>query len=112
MDIEKIKKLYPVRNCEFEKNNDDLAVVLFKKTKLSFIDKIFFKKLSNKPYKIDLDETGSFIYENCGGKFSVEDLIQKVKENFGEKVEPAEERVVKFVEQLNTNKLITLYEKR
>lgn len=112
MEIEEIKKYYPVRNCEYEKSNDGLVIVLFKKTKLSFIDKIFFKKLIDKPHKIDLDEIGSFIYENCDGKFNTENLISKVREQFGEKVEPAEERVVKFINQLNQNKLITLYEKR
>lgn len=112
MEIDKIKKYYPVRNCDFEKTENGLIVVLFKKIKSSFIDKIFFKKLINKPHKIDLDEIGSFIYENCDGKINTETLIEKVREHFGVKVEPAEERVVKFIDQLNKNKLITLYEKR
>lgn len=112
MEVNKIKELYPVRSCEFEKNEDGLVIVLFKNTKPSFIEKLFFKKLIGKPYKIDLDEIGSYIYQICDGKFNTEEIIIKVKEHFGEKVEPAEPRVLKFVEQLNKNKLITLYEKR
>lgn len=107
-----LKELYPIRNCEFEKNENGLVVVFYKNPKPSFIEKIFFKKLINKPYKIDLDEIGSYIYEICDGKFNTNEIVQKCKEHFGEKVEPVEERVIKFIEMLNKNKLITLYEKR
>lgn len=112
MEVDKLKELYPVRNCEYEKDENGLVIVLFKNTKPSFIEKIFFKKLINKPYKIDLDEIGSYIYEICDGKLNTTGIINTTKDHFGEKIEPAEERVIKFVEQLNKNKLITLYEKR
>ena len=112
MELNKLKELYPVRNCEYEKNENGLVIVLFKNTKPSFIEKLFFKKLIEKPYKIDLDEIGSFIYEICDGKLNTEEVINKTREHFGVKVEPTEPRVIKFVEQLNRNKLITLYEKR
>ena len=112
MEVEIIKELYPFRSCEYEKNENGLVVVFYKNTKPSFIEKIFFKKLVAKPYKIDLDETGSYIYELCDGKLNTSEIINKTKEHFGEKVEPAEDRVIKFIEQLNKNKLITLYEKR
>ena len=111
MQAENIKEFYPFRICEFEKK-DGLVIVLFKKTKPTFIEKIFFKKLIDKPYKIDLDEIGSFIWEFCDGKNTVEEIMKKTKEHFGERVEPVEERVEKFVHQLNKNKLIRLYEKR
>ena len=107
---EKLKGLYPVKACEFEVN-DGLVVVSYKNTKPSFIEKIFFKKIIAKPYKIDFDEIGSFIWLNCDGKINVNQLTNISKNHFGDKIEPAEERVEKFVEMLYKNKLITLYEK-
>ena len=56
----KLGNIYPVKNCEHELNND-LVTVLYKKEKVGFIERTFFKKQSIKPYKIDLDEIGSFI---------------------------------------------------
>ena len=112
MEVDKLLELYPIRNCEYEKNENGLVVVLYKNTKPSFIEKIFFKKLIAKPYKIDLDEVGSFIYQICDGKLNTSEIMDKAKEHFGEKIEPVEERVTAFVQQLNKNKLVTLYEKR
>ncbi len=110
MDDQKYWELYPFRKCEYEYAND-LVVVLFKK-KPTFIEKIFFRKMIDKPYKIDLDEVGSFIWELCDGKNDLSDILQKVKNNFGDKVNPAEERVLNFIKQMNNTKLIQLYEKQ
>ena len=110
MDDQKYWELYPFRKCEHE-YNDNLVVVLFKK-KPTFIEKIFFRKMIDKPYKIDLDEVGSFIWELCDGKNDLSDILQKVKNNFGDKVNPAEERVLNFIKQMKNTKLIQLYEKQ
>ncbi len=105
-----ILSLYPVRLHEYEVVND-IVVVLFIDPKPSFIEKIFFKKLSKTPSKLDLDEIGSFIWLLCDGKLSVEEIIQKGRENFGEKIEPAENRVETFFKNLYAQKLIELYQK-
>ena len=106
-----ILELYPIRNCEHE-INDGLMTVLFVKKKLNIIERTFFKKISSKPYKIDLDEIGSFIWQLCDGKNSVDDIIKISKDKFEDKIEPAEERTVKFIKQMNKNKLVTLYQKQ
>ena len=74
-------------------------------------EKKFFKKLSQKPYKVDFDEFGSFVWKLCDGKLSVKDIAEKFKANFGDKAESSEERVAKFLSQLSQNKLIQLYKK-
>ncbi len=104
-----ILKTYPVQVCEWEEKNG-LITVLVKKP-LNLIEKIFFKKMMDKPFKVDLDEIGSFVWKNCTGDKSVEDIVQLCKEEFGDKVEPAEGRVKLFIEQLNKNKMIRLFMK-
>lgn len=103
------KELIPVRQSEYEDENG-LVTVLFKREPTK-IDKIFFRWLKNKPHKIDLDEIGSFIWGKINGVLNVGEIIDITKEHFGEKVEPAEERVVMFMKQMHRTKLIMLYEK-
>jgi cystathionine beta-lyase family protein involved in aluminum resistance len=101
---------YPKRICEFEINNE-LVTVLFKKEKLNLIDKTLFKNRANKPHKIDLDEIGTFIWRLCDGNNSVLTIVQNCKRQFGEKIEPAEDRIELFLTQMNKNKLIQIFKK-
>jgi len=107
---EEYLKLIPEKLCE-EEINDGLITVLFIK-KPSIIEKIFFRNLINKPHKIDLDEIGSFIWGEINKSNSVENIVELTKQHFGEKVEPAENRVVQFMKQMHSTKLIMLYEKQ
>lgn len=105
-----MKSLYPLRNCEFE-IVDGLVIVNYFNKKPSFIEKLFFKKQLNKPYKIDLDEIGSFVWQQCSGENNIEKISSLAEAEFGEKVKPASERVELFIKQMEKNKLIKLYEK-
>jgi hypothetical protein len=107
----KLSNIYPVRNCEHELNKD-LVTVLYKKKKLGLIERTFFKKQSEKPYKIDLDEIGSYIWLQIDGKKSVGKLTELAKNHFLNKIDPAEERVELFINQMHKNKLISLFEKK
>ena len=109
--MKSLENVYPFRNCEHEINND-LVTVLYKKEKLTFIEKTFFKKDSIKPHKIDLDEIGSYIWHLCDGEKNVGEITKIANEHFGDKIKPAKERVELFINQMNKNKLIRLYEKK
>ena len=109
MKEENFLDLIPVRQCEFEEKNEIVTVLFFKKP--TIIEKLFFKKMANKPYKIDLDEIGSFIWGQINAVLKVSQIIDIAKEHFGEKVEPAEDRVLEFFQQMHRTKLIMLYEK-
>lgn len=109
--MKNIEKIYPFRICEYE-INDEMVTVLYKKEKLTFIEKTFFRNNSIKPYKIDLDEIGSFIWHLCDGSKNVGEITEIAKDHFKDKIQPAHERVELFVKQMNKNKLIRLYEKK
>lgn len=108
--MSEITELYPIQDCEFEIVENLVCVKLLIKNP-SFIEKIFFRNQLEKPYKIDLDEIGSFIWQNCNGKNKVKDIILIAENEFKEKVAPADERVILFINQMNKNKLIKLYKK-
>lgn len=104
-------KYYPVKICEHEEINGRI-VVLFIDSKPSFLDKYIFKRLAQKPAKIDLDDIGSYLWPFFDGKHSVEEIIEMAEKKFGDKIFPAEERISKFVMQMAETKLITLYQKK
>ncbi len=110
MDDSEIKELFPVRMCEHTEI-DGIVTVLFKKQEVSLLDKLFFKKLAEKPYNIDLDEIGSYLWNQCDGTKRVNDIIQLGRAAFGSKIEPAEERIIKFFRQMAGTKLLELYRK-
>ncbi len=92
-------KLIPLRNKNFEKKGNGRVVIIHPK----FNSKPFtyFLKYMKKPnFRIELDEYGSFIWENCDGEKSVEEIVKLLRENFGEDVEPADERVAIFFMEL------------
>ena len=92
--------------------HDSMITVNYKKEKLTFIEKLFFKKQSAKPHKIDLDEIGSFIWLLCDGEKNVDEITKLAKHHFLDKIEPAKDRVELFINQMHKNKLVSLYEKK
>ena len=110
MNDDEYIKLVPKRICEDEINDGVTTVLFFKKP--TFIEKIFFRKLINKPYKIDLDEIGSFIWGKINASNNIEEITKLANEHFGEKIEPTEDRVIQFMKQMHSNKLIMLFEKQ
>jgi len=110
MTDEEYLRLIPKKTCEDELNDGVVTVLYFKKP--TFIEKIFFRSIINKPHKIDLDEIGSFIWREINASKNIEEIIFLAKEHFKEKIEPAENRVVQFMKQMHSTKLIMLFEKQ
>lgn len=106
-----LRKLYPVQSCKFTAK-DGLVTVMVKNPKPSFIEKIFFKKKSEKNIKIDFDEIGTFVWYLCDGTKDVSEITDKVKNHFGEKAEPVKSRVELFINQMSHYKFVVLYKKK
>lgn len=109
--MESLEDYYPVKSCRYE-INDGIVTLFYKDPKPSLILKLFFKKLAAKELKFDLDDVGAFIWNLCDGNHQVKEIIEKVKSEFGDKVEPASNRVDLFMRQLRKGNFIKLYEKK
>ncbi|MBK7106557.1 MAG: PqqD family protein [Ignavibacteriae bacterium] len=105
------ESIYPIRECEFIEENN-LVTVFYLNKHPSFIEKIFFRNQLKKPHKIDLDDVGSFIWHLCDGKNTIDQIVEKAKNHFSEKIEPANQRVELFINQMNNNKIIKLYQRK
>jgi hypothetical protein len=99
-------QLIPDQNILSEKTNDGLFILLKPKYRHPWMVKHFLPRLKNPHYKIKLDEIGSFIWELCDGRKTVKEIGGRLKEKFGEKVEPLYERLGAFFQNLEKNKFI------
>ena len=50
--------------------------------------------------KTELDAYGSFVFKNLDGKTSVEELGNRLREHFGDQIEPVYDRLVAYLQYL------------
>ena len=98
--------LIPVKNLEWQKNEEGLIVLLKPKFKNPFLAKHLLPRLKNPYYRIRLDAVGSFTWELCDGHSTVEELGRKLKNRFKDKVEPLYDRLGLFLQNLEKNHFI------
>jgi len=64
------------------------------------------RNLRRPDIEIKLDELGSAVWEACDGRATVGDIVRHVRDRFGDRIEPAHERLGRFLHQLARNRLI------
>lgn len=104
-------ELYPLRKLEYEINKENQAVVLLPHSDNWLIRKIFPKPTSP-AQKVRLDDVGTFVWEHCDGDKPVKKICEHLQEEFGDRVEPVEERTVIFLQQMYKQKFIRVYARK
>ena len=99
--------LVPVQNIQSAKNEKGFFLLLKPKFSHPFLVKHLLPRLKKPHFTINLDEMGSFIWKLCDGENTVQDIAEKLKENFGSKVDPLYERLSLFFQNLEKNRFIT-----
>ena len=95
---------------EWKKNQDGkVEVKIHNKGVINKLAQTFFKK--PKYSYIELDEFGTFVWENMDGERSIYDIGAKIKQQFGEKAEPVYERLAQFMKILHNNHFIVYVNK-
>ena len=66
------------------------------------------QKLFHRPRvsHIELDELGSFVFQQIDGERTVEQIAQKVKAQFGEKADPLYDRLTQYLNILRSNRFV------
>jgi hypothetical protein len=59
-------------------------------------------------YRIRLDDIGTFVWDYCDGKTSGKRLAELLRQEFGETIEPAEERLGQFILQMQRARMIEI----
>lgn len=63
------------------------------------------------PYLIRLDDIGTTVWKHCDGKASVQEIAELLRERFGDRVEPAEDRLQDFITQMQRARMIRVKDK-
>jgi hypothetical protein len=62
-----------------------------------------------RPYfKVHLDAVGTFVWKRCDGRTTVAEIARAMQERFGDDFEQAEERLQRFLFELERGKMIRM----
>lgn len=97
------------RKIGWEGGPEDRAVLLIPRFRRGPLAKWLQPRLKRPFIRVNLDDIGSHVWKLCDGKATFASLAQSMREKFGDKAEPAEDRLKKFLIILRNNKFVELY---
>jgi len=101
-------KARPKRRMGWEEDAEGRVVVLRPKLGSGRLGRWIASHFGNPWYRIRLDEIGTLVWNLCDGDTSLSEIIQQMRQHFGNQIEPAEKRLYQFIRQLHRSRLITL----
>jgi hypothetical protein len=101
--------LTPVRAMSYEEHDENVTVLIPKFSNI-FLKKVVGPYLKKPFIQLKLDRFGSVTWMLANGKNNVGEICGRLKETFGESIEPVHERTTKFITKLYQNDLITFKE--
>lgn len=93
-------ELIPSRRAEWEADEEGIVTIFKPKVTSRLMKKLIEPRLKSKHMKIKLDELGSAVWALCDGERPVSEMIEALRERFGETIEPCEERLSLFMAML------------
>lgn len=100
----------PIRNYGETVDENNLVTVLIPKFKNRFALKFVLPYMQHKFFKVKLDELGSAAWLLIDNKRSVGEIATELVKQFGEKIQPVEERLTRFFTGIYEQRLITFLE--
>lgn len=101
-------QLCPERRIEWEKRDEQLVTLIVPKFKSKYTVKWLVPMLAKPNFKVKLDQYGSFVWQLCDGQTTIESVVQKTHERFGDSVESIRERVGSFIAKLDKDGFLSL----
>ena len=103
-------ELTPVRNYDHVIEDSGLISVLVPKFDIKWLDKIMSNIIKSRFFKAKLDEFGTETWLEMDGNKSVHLISEHLSQKFGEKINPVDERLTKFLSELYKYNFITFKE--
>jgi hypothetical protein len=103
-------ELTPVRNYDHVIEQNGLVSVFVPKFDIKWIDRIMSKIIKSRFFKAKLDEFGTETWLEMDGTKSVQLVSEHLQKKFGDKINPVEERLTKFLSELYKYNFITFIE--
>lgn len=98
--------LAPERRAEWEEQESRVVVLRPEPTTTGarlWIDRVLYQLSAR---RIRLDEYGSCVWRHVDGQRTVADIAAALRDQFGDAVEPAEERVGKLIQVFHREELV------
>jgi len=103
-------ELTPVRNYDHVIEENGLVSVFVPKFDIKWIDTIMSRIVKSRFFKAKLDEFGTATWLEMDGYKSVQLISSHLSQKFGEKINPVDERLTKFLTELYKYNFITFKE--
>jgi len=103
-------ELTPVRNYDHVIEENGLVSVFVPKFDIKWIDTIMSRIVKSRFFKAKLDEFGTATWLEMDGNKSVQLISSHLSQKFGEKINPVDERLTKFLTELYKYNFITFKE--
>jgi Coenzyme PQQ synthesis protein D (PqqD) len=103
-------ELTPVRNYDHVIEENGLVSVFVPKFDIKWLDNIMSKIIKSRFFKAKLDEFGTATWLEMDGNKSVQLISEHLSKKFGEKINPVDERLTKFLSELYKYNFITFKE--
>lgn len=95
-----------IRRYEWQEAEDGRVVVLRPRFGEGRLSRWAAELLRVSDYRIRLDEIGTVVWKRCDGSTTFREIADELKGRFGEKVEPAEDRLKQFISQMIRARMI------
>jgi hypothetical protein len=105
-----VLEMTPVRLHEHILNDNGQLTLIVPKFKNEALANFCIPKRKSKNFKINLDELGSATWLEIDGRQTVAGICEQMVIQFGDKIQPAEDRIPKFLSLLYEQRYITFKE--
>ena len=109
-EIPNLLDLTPEKLVDSEKRTDGLIDLVVPKFKNRLARRIFEKRMKKPTWKVELDNIGSFVWEQIDGNRNVMDIGARMKNKFGDSVEPVYDRLNQFLFVMRSHEFICFRE--
>ena len=98
----------PRRRLDWREADDGRCVVMRPKFGESRVGQWLAARLADPYYRIRLDEVGTFVWKACDGETPLAVIAERMRAQFGGRVEPAEKRLGMFVRTMLRSRLLEI----
>lgn len=95
-----------VRRYEWVESEDGRIIVLRPRFGEGRLARRVAALFNASDYRIRLDEIGTVVWKLCDGSTTAREMADELRDRFGDNVEPAEDRLVRFVGQMLRARMI------
>ncbi len=100
-------ELHPRRQCEWVETDSRVTLVVPRLGR-GALARALERWLRVRPYQVHLDDLGTYVWRRCDGSTRVAEIASGLRDEFGERVEPAERRLVDFLQSLARGRFVSL----